>query len=608
MARIPEETLQAIRDRTDLVDLIGRYVHLKKSGRSFLGLCPFHQEKTPSFHVNPERQIFHCFGCHEGGNAFGFLMKHENLAFPEAARMLARDAGVTVPDEPGGPGRGVVERLLEANAIAQKSYRAALAAPEGEPARRYLAGRGLSAEECERFGIGYALPRWDALRQTLERAGIDARTAEQAGLLGLSERTGKRFDFLRGRVTFAIRNARGEITSFGGRALEDGDGPKYLNSRESPVYRKRGAFYGLAEARDAMRQRERAVIVEGYFDRIAMHRAGVEESLATCGTSLTVEHAQALRRRVREVVLVFDGDAAGRRALDAALRVLLPAGLRVRAALLPPGDDPDSLLVAEGADALRARVDAAPPAIDCLIDFAVEAGVATPWEKADAVSTVAPVLALVPEAVERREFAHGLALKIGADREDVWKSVEAAVAGQRGRDGAAARSTQADAEMEGVRPEVAARRDDPRLRWSEHLVVALIEHAGVADLEPAGDVLALVPESPVRTLLAHCFEAVAREGAAAPSRLADAPGLEGEALRLLHRLAAREAFREDEAAARRAFRDVVARLRARAARDEGRALTQKLAGAHESPDQILAAKDRVLDDRRVALGLGTSPR
>ena len=426
MGRIPEETIEAIRNRTDIVDLIGRYVSLRQTGRSFKGLCPFHQEKTPSFHVHPERQIFHCFGCGEGGNGFVFLMKHENLSFPEAARSLASLCGIEIPETESEPGEaGLLRRLREATAAAQSHYRTELLGAAGQVARAYLEQRGIDLATAQRFGLGYAPDSWDALARALGKAQIPAELGERAGLLA-ERKSGGHYDRLRGRVTFPIQDVRGDVVAFGGRVLPsaapkpDGDeGPKYLNTPESPLFRKREAFYGLPEALEAIRRSERAIIVEGYFDRIALARAGMPESLATCGTALTPEHARQLRRRTREVVLLFDGDEAGQRAVERSLAILLPEGVRVRAAALPPADDPDSVLARDGAEALRAIVDAAVPAVEAVIRRVSARAHATPWEKSDAVAAVAPLLALVADPVERGEHERQLALAVGVRPEDV---------------------------------------------------------------------------------------------------------------------------------------------------------------------------------------------
>ena len=247
MGRIPEETLQAIRDRTDLVGLVGRHVALKKAGRSFKGLCPFHHEKTPSFTVNPDRGIYHCFGCGESGNAFAFLMRVEGLAFPEAVRALAAECGVAIPEAGRGESgeAGLLERVFEANAVAQRLYVRALAGDEGSAARVYLAERGLGPDDVARFGVGFAPEGWEELARELRRANVPAAIGVRAGLL--RERpSGGHYDLLRGRVTFPIQDARGRAVAFGGRALTSDQEPKYLNSTESPVFRKREAFYGLS--------------------------------------------------------------------------------------------------------------------------------------------------------------------------------------------------------------------------------------------------------------------------------------------------------------------------------------------------------------------------
>ena len=422
MGRIPEDTIQTIRDRVDIVDLVGRHVTLKRAGRTWKGLCPFHQEKTPSFIVSPDRGTFHCFGCGEGGNAFAFLMRHENLTFPEAARSLAAELGIEIPESSRESDGGLSEKVLEACRLAASVYERALWSPEGEGARSYLTARGLDEDWIRKLGIGFAPDRWDTLTEEFRSAGVDPKMGERAGLLRERERGGH-YDMLRGRLIFPIQDARGRVVAFGGRALGADQEPKYLNTPESPVFRKRESFYGLPHALEAIRKSDRVVISEGYFDRIALARAGVEESLATCGTALTEDHTRNLRRRTQHVVLLFDGDEAGQRAMLRALDVLLPSGLRVSAAKLPPGQDPDDVLLAEGADALSRLVDAAQPAVEVAIRRAVSAGCSTPWERADAVAAVVPLLAAIPDPVERSEFGRRLALAAGAEPADVMAAI-----------------------------------------------------------------------------------------------------------------------------------------------------------------------------------------
>jgi DNA primase len=372
LGRIPDEIIQNVRDRVDVVELVGRTVALKRAGRSYKGLCPFHDEKTPSFNVNPDRQSFYCFGCHEGGDVFSFLMKTESLTFAEAVRSLAHDCGIAVPESGAAAGEGLAERIHAANAALLERYRDDLAKP-GNPGAAYLEARGVDADTARRFKIGFAPDAWDTAVSALRAARIPVEVGERAGLVAPRE-SGGHYDRLRGRVVFPIEDARGRVLGFGGRAIAAGQEPKYLNTPESPVFRKREAMYGLPVALEPIRRSGRVVVVEGYFDQIALCRAGVGEALATCGTALTPDHARGLRRRTQTVVLLFDGDAAGERAMLRALEVLLPAGLRVHAAMLPEGDDPDSLLLREGGDALRALVDAAPAALDVALARAVAAG------------------------------------------------------------------------------------------------------------------------------------------------------------------------------------------------------------------------------------------
>ena len=580
MGRIPEETIQTIRDRVDVVDLIGRTVHLKKAGRSFKGLCPFHHEKTPSFTVSPERGTYHCFGCGEGGNAFAFLMRHDNLTFPEAVRALAAELGIEVP-ESGGRERGAVEETLRALAVAQGLYQRSLGGPEGAAARDYVMRRGLGPAEIERFGIGLAPDRWDAVASALARERVPAEVGERAGLLRARERGGH-FDLLRGRLTFPIRDVHGRVVAFGGRALGEGQEPKYLNTPESPVFRKREAFFGMPFALEPMRARDRAVVVEGYFDWIALQRAGIGEAVATCGTALSEEHARALRRRTRHVVMLFDGDEAGQRAVLRSLEVLLPHGLRVSAAALPEGQDPDDFLAREGAEALGALVDRARPALELAIARAVSRGVVTPWERADAVAEVIPLLVAVVDPVERGEFARRLALASGTERADVEAALRRAVRGE-----------------EALPPEPAPAR---RLaRAEEHFAGALavlLEHPALA-ADPAVAAIAAAAPDPdwavlAEALLADC--AADRAGAAA---LADR--LEGEARRRLMALASSPPpVSEEPARAREALRDTLAWFEARRARAAARTLTARIGAAEGADPELLAEKQRQVERRRLA--------
>ena len=579
MARIPDEIIQQVRDRVDLVELVGRSVALKRAGRSYKGLCPFHGEKTPSFHVNPDRGSYYCFGCHEGGDAFSFLMKVENLTFAEAVRSLARDCGIEIPETRSSEG-GVSEAAFAANEIAQSAYRAAFAEP-GNPAAEYVAKRGLSPEDAQRFEIGFAPDRWDTVARALAAKGVPAQVGEKAGLLAARERGDGHYDRLRGRLTFPIRDARGRIIGFGGRALSDGQEPKYLNTPESPIFRKREAFYGLSAALAAIRRADRAVVVEGYFDRIALARAEVEESLATCGTALSEGHARNLRRRTRNVVLLFDGDEAGQRAMERSLEVLLPADLRVRAALLPPGTDPDDLLAREGAEALRALIEAAPAALDFAIDRAVARGCASPAEQADAVATVAPLLALIPSGVECSGFAQRLALSVGTEVRHVEAAVRAAARGEDARDAVP----------------IPVRTSGPEDRKIRQLARSLVEHPDLAGRVSREEMHELVPAGPLRELIAALVEAAAEDRSVPLEEVAERLG--PDPARLLRQFAAADEEIEASAAAR-TIDDTIRWLRKERLTERLRALTRRLRDPDADVQAILEEKERLTKQRLAA--------
>jgi DNA primase len=363
---IPEHVLQEIRERTDLVELVSESVPLRKRGRNFVGLCPFHREKTPSFNVNPELQIFKCFGCGVGGNAITYLMSREGLSFPDAARRLAARAGVAVPEaaEPGERSRW--QPLLEANAFAAELYARTLAdAPEAGAARAYLDGREVGTAARDTFRLGWAPAAWDTLLEAARASGLAESALLEAGLLSRSERTGGVFDRFRARIVFPVSDAAGRVVGFSGRRLEEGeDAPKYLNTAETPLFRKGELLFGLGLTKNAIRQRGEAVVVEGNFDLVSLHERGVPNVVAPLGTALTESQARLLGRYAPRVVLLYDGDEAGLKAAFRSGDELLARGLEVRIAFLPAGRDPDAFVRAEGPAALRALLRDAPDPIE----------------------------------------------------------------------------------------------------------------------------------------------------------------------------------------------------------------------------------------------------
>lgn len=343
---------EEIRERLDLVEVIGQYVRLRRVGRRFTGLCPFHQDSAPSFSVDPERGFWHCFGCGEGGDLFAFIMRQEGLDFAEALRMLAQRAGVQLSSDPQAEGRRRHRELLErANRIAREHFvRNLHEHPAAAAARDYVRRRGLNKWAVHTFEVGFALDSWDDLLNTLAAEGINATVAQEAGLAKPGERGGS-YDTFRDRIIFPISDVTGRTIAFGGRAMDPENPAKYLNSPETPLFLKRRALYALDLARQAIGQQRRAIIVEGYTDVISLHQAGIGNVVAGLGTALTKEQLDLLGRYAEEVVLVYDADAAGERAALRNIEVVEGAEVAVSLITLPAGQDPDDFVRAHGPEA-----------------------------------------------------------------------------------------------------------------------------------------------------------------------------------------------------------------------------------------------------------------
>ncbi len=367
--------LREIRERVDIAGFIGQYVQLRKRGNDLVGLCPFHAEKTPSFHVHPDRGFFKCFGCGTGGDLITFVQKLENASFGDAVRLLAAKAGIELEPEDPRKSRARSEReaIYEANRVAAEYFARMLATERGAAARRYLEQRGFEPATVERFRLGYAPDSWSGLVTELERNGVDLTIAAKAGLLKPGQRG--YYDFYRDRLMVPTYSTTGEVIAFGGRALGDGE-PKYLNTSTTPVYVKGHHLYALNLARRAAQSDGTLIVVEGYLDCIALHQAGFENSVAALGTSFTAEQAVELRKYAEYVYLCFDGDAAGSgaatKAVDIASKAIENTGSSVRIALLPSGEDPDSFVRARGAAEFRRLLDDAKPAIAFKIDSEIE--------------------------------------------------------------------------------------------------------------------------------------------------------------------------------------------------------------------------------------------
>ncbi|WP_276355972.1 DNA primase [Cohnella caldifontis] len=366
---IPQTVIDEVLRRHDIAETVGRYVHLSKHGKYLKGLCPFHSEKTPSFTVTPEKQIFHCYGCGKGGNVIKFVMEMEGESFPEAVKRLAEDAGIPVnwetarPDEPS-PRTKERQSLYEAHAYTAKLYHYLLRNTEaGKPAMDYLKSRGFTDRLIEEFGIGFAPARWDTLTQALQRQGFEPAEMERGGLLSKRQEGDGFVDRFRDRVMFPIHDGDGKVAAFAGRLMGEGQ-PKYLNSPESPLFNKSRTLYRLHEARPAIRRSRQVVLFEGYVDCIKAWAAGVHNGVATMGTALTAEHAALLRRFAEEAIVCYDGDDAGQAASHKSIPILESAGFRVRIGLLPGRMDPDEYISAYGPETfVRECVDGAVSAI-----------------------------------------------------------------------------------------------------------------------------------------------------------------------------------------------------------------------------------------------------
>jgi DNA primase len=403
---IPQSFIQDLLARVDIADVVGRYVQLKKAGQNLLGLCPFHGEKTPSFTVSPSKQFFHCFGCGAHGSAIGFLMEHRGLGYVEAIRDLAQMVGMQVPEEPSvaGEARSRTRALTELLEQAADFYRRQL--KTSETAVQYLKARGLTGQTAARFGLGYSPDAWQPLRGAFENYD-DPRLGE-AGLVISDE--GKRYDRFRGRIMFPIRNPRGQVIGFGARALGAGE-PKYLNSPETPVFRKGQELYGLHEAREAIRQAGRAIVVEGYMDVIQLAQSGFGEAVAALGTAITGAHVSSLLRVTDHVVFAFDGDAAGRKAARRALEATLPVIADTKRAsflLLPEGEDPDSLIKAQGSHAFETELAHALPLSQFFVRALAGGGLATAEDRAALVAAAKPLLQSMAPGAMRSQLVREL--------------------------------------------------------------------------------------------------------------------------------------------------------------------------------------------------------
>jgi DNA primase len=425
---------ERVKQQADIVRVIGEYVRLKKSGQNFTGLCPFHQEKTPSFAVHPVKQIYHCFGCGAGGDVFKFVMEMEKSTFPEAIRTVAEKSGIAIPKprerspeerRENQQRSALVEMHREAAAFFARQLHES---PEGKVAFAYLEDRGLDREAMKRFGLGYAPSSGDALLRFL-KVKYPEILLDGSGLAS-RDQSGRLYDRFRRRIMFPIANESGKVIAFGGRAMGD-DMPKYMNSPETPIYSKSNVLYHLDLAKEALRQNDFAVLVEGYMDAIAVARAGIANVVASCGTSLAEPQIKLLGRFTRRVVVNYDPDTAGQVATERSLTLLLEKEFDVRVLALPGGADPDKFLKEQGADSYKKLLAQAPPYLDYLIGRARQMDRTTAQGKVAALNFLMPYVQRLPNRLLRSEWATKIASELRVDEPVLRESLRRAAAERR---------------------------------------------------------------------------------------------------------------------------------------------------------------------------------
>ncbi|MCM8790807.1 MAG: DNA primase [Candidatus Omnitrophica bacterium] len=513
---IPDGIIDQVQQNTDIVDVISRYVTLTKAGRNYKAPCPFHHEKTPSFIVSPDKQIYHCFGCGAGGNVFSFLMRHENMQFPETVEMLAEKAGITLPKGIARSDKaGEVEnKLFSVNELAANFFASNLAG--SRTAREYLASRGVADAAIKKFRIGYAQDAWESLSNFCKSKGVSMDILEQAGLVISSEKGGY-YDRFRNRIMFPIMDLKNRILGFGGRVL-DSSLPKYMNSPETAIYSKGRNLYGLNFSKEVIKKKGHALIVEGYLDFLVPYQAGIQNILATLGTALTVDQVKLLKRFAKTVVIVYDPDEAGESASLRGLDLFISEDVNVYIAELPKGFDPDSFIRKYGVDDFLKLVKSSKNLFD--YKFAKLAGrfsTATVHGKASIVGEMLPTIAKISNAVTKSEMIKKLAAKLSVDEEAVKTELK-----KLKGDYAARRHTIAPAEV---------KRDT---RKAEIVLLALLLEGGPY-VDRVSHALSLeeFKDSSIRDVVSAIFTLHKANKQISPARLINVFSSEGEATMLI---------------------------------------------------------------------------
>ncbi|MBX3020248.1 MAG: DNA primase [Bdellovibrionales bacterium] len=427
--KFPQEFIEKVREANNLVDIIGQYVQLRRTGGNFQGLCPFHNEKSPSFSVSEDKQVYHCFGCKASGNVFTFLQNYQGLTFPESIEYLARRAAIPIPELSGEGGgsqaKDIKHTFYKINSLAARFYHEELLRlPESHDVKKYLKARHLNEELVMAYKLGYAPDDWSMLARHLEDKRTPMNAAEQLGIV--KRRTGGKsghYDFFRHRLMFPIFSPAGQCIGFGGRVLSKEQNPKYLNSLDSPVFHKGKVFYGLDHSAKFIRSEDEAIVVEGYMDWLALAKASINNIVATLGTALTTDHAKALKRYTNRALLLFDGDSAGKTAARRSLPILLAEGVHARGLFLPDELDPDEFLQERGEPALRQLIQGAPDLFDLVCAEVWLGHKGSPTGKIQALDEIGPILALTSDPRLRRLYAQNVAVMLDVELRLVEQSV-----------------------------------------------------------------------------------------------------------------------------------------------------------------------------------------
>jgi DNA primase len=434
--RIPDEKIDEVRNASDVVDVISSFVTLKKRGKNYLGLCPFHQEKTPSFNVSPERQMYHCFGCGVGGNVFTFVMEHEKVSFVEAVRTLAERAGITLP-QPGTQDSAQAtenEELFAAcRTAARFFYDNMMNTTEGKLALEYFHHRGFTDDTVRKFGLGYSMNAWDSLVRFVEKEKLSIATFEKAGLILRREEGSGYYDRFRGRAMFPIFSPSGRVIAFGARKLrEDDQLGKYINSPETPIFNKSRVLYGLFQSKEAIREKDDAILVEGYADLISVSQAGIKNIVASSGTALTEEQIRLLGRYTKNITFVYDADSAGSKAMIRGVDLIIENGLEVKVVELPADEDPDSFVRKQGGEAFQGLLDRAVTFLEFKANlYRAEGMFESPDKKTKAIRSIVQTIAKMKDELKRNLYIQTLSEKYGIYESVLFRELEHLVQQER---------------------------------------------------------------------------------------------------------------------------------------------------------------------------------